>query len=931
MFEYVPVGVYEREGFTKPETAACAPPPFAASEEVVPVSAEVSGLVAGELYEYRLSAVTGGVFGGGSSSGVVGFTVPAAPVVVGSSVSGLSSSSVVFGGVIDPLGAATSYQFQFVTRSAFEADVAAGGDGFGDLSSGGVVPASMEGVGAGGASGSVDASVAGRVEGLAAGTVYEYRLVASNAYGVVSGAACGGRVEAACSFATLPAAQAGLPDGRSYELVTPPDKGDAEDMFAGAMQNNEYHDDAEGYPAEDGEGFLLITEAAFGAFPAAGANAYVFRWGQDGWSYVPLASPGLGVQAIGETLFEPASLGAVAFTDVLGSRVGATPERYLSLAGAPGGGYARLAEVQRSTPAVVAGGSADLSHVVLEGTDHGLCAGAEGQVPGSDVLCESTAGGGLTLVNGNGKGTLVSKCGAMLGLGVKGGLRHDAVSADGERIFFAAPDPYAKGDGSECWNGGTEYAPQLYMRAGGKTVRISKPTESGVSDPCASAVAGSCHYAAFVGASQDGSKVFFMSESQLTKDTVEDGIHDAELYEYDVESGKLTRISAGAPAAPAASAGAQVFAVPAVSADGSSVYFMAFGQLTTGAPVPAAGEVNLYRYDTVTGATTFIATVEAEDYPESALTDWPTFASSHKGEIALQPEANWYATPDGEFLVFSSSSQLTGYSTREAAGARCPRLNAQAPNGHCSEVYRYDAASGQIACVSCNPSGAPPESNAFFARSGAAVDNPAGGPVQAISDDGEYVFFDTADALVAQDKNHTLDVYEWHAGNIALISSGENSAPSFFMGQSAAEIDGQHVEAANVFFGTHAKLVAADADGSGDLYDARIDGGFPPAPRAGSECREGACQSAPAAPLEGSPASLVFQGPGNPAPAKALPGPLSRTQKLARALKQCRRAHRKRGPRMACERQARHKYAAKTSHASARHSGKRKPQGGGSR
>ena len=56
-------------------------------------------------------------------------------------------------------------------------------------------------------------------------------------------------------------------------------------------------------------------------------------------------------------------------------------------------------------------------------------------------------------------------------------------------------------------------------------------------------------------------------------------------------------------------------------------------------------------------------------------------------------------------------------------------------------------------------------------------------------------------------------------GCISLISSGDDATPSFFLGASA--------DGSNVFFGTHARLVAQDTDESGDLYDARIGGGFP--------------------------------------------------------------------------------------------------------
>ena len=138
-----------------------------------------------------------------------------------------------------------------------------------------------------------------------------------------------------------------------------------------------------------------------------------------------------------------------------------------------------------------------------------------------------------------------------------------------------------------------------------------------------------------------------------------------------------------------------------------------------------------------------------------------------RGSTSLCPKANWSTTPDGRFLLFASSRELTGYNTLTAPSAICYQTGSQGSNnGHCEEIYRYDAeaaAHGEasLVCVSCDPSGAPPVSPAQFARS--ALVGADSAPVRAISDDGSMVFFDTADPLVSQDSNGTLDVYEWEA------------------------------------------------------------------------------------------------------------------------------------------------------------------------
>ena len=59
----------------------------------------------------------------------------------------------------------------------------------------------------------------------------------------------------------------------------------------------------------------------------------------------------------------------------------------------------------------------------------------------------------------------------------------------------------------------------------------------------------------------------------------------------------------------------------------------------------------------------------------------------------------------------------------------------------------------------------PTPPNALFARSAfVRRRSRRRRPPRAISDDGSYVFFDTADALVPTDINERIDVYEWHEG-----------------------------------------------------------------------------------------------------------------------------------------------------------------------
>jgi hypothetical protein len=889
-FEYVSEEAFKSGGFSTAETAECEPTASAISQEpnleaYYPVKATLIGLSSGTTYRYRLVATTEG--GGGAFTEPAAFTAPAKPRIESTSADNLSSRFADLHATIDPRGAATAYRFQYLTEAEYQAN----GESFA-----GAVATPEVGIGSGGSTGSAPAAALQHLAGLRPSTVYRFRAVATNEIGTAEGEEA---ELTAHTFATPPQVAAGLPDNRAYELVTPPDKGSSGDMFSLPLVDGEFFNHDVGTPSESGDQFLLQTTAAFGPFPASGVSAYVFSRTPSGWAYVSLASPALGVQSISETpVFNPADLSRVGFTDEVGSGNSTAGSSNTSLLGAPGGPYTTLhADLalgggRDEEETQVVGASRDLSHLLLQSKNHTLAPAAASQDKGSTALYESNGGGecsteneNCALVNVNSEGGLLSPCGAVLGLGTASlgvpfepvsageatpGKTHNAVSPDGSRVLFTSPDPRATG--SHCWveNGATRnntYAPQLYMRSHGQTVELSAPAP-GAPEP---EVPGH-HLAQFVGASTDDSRVFFVSAAELTPSDA--GIHDSELYEwrsqgtggcaetspdYDPASGGcLSRVSAGEPTSPAASAGAAIFAVPQVSAQGAAVYFIANGVLASGASpgdcAGHAGACSLYRYDTATAATVYVATV--------AATSWtmPTGGEEAAFGLGSDPIEPWYATPDGRYLLYKNGPKLYRY---------------QAPTAALPD--------GELLCVSCNPTGAAPSSEANFVRSARETGNYAGGPVSAMSNDGSYVFFDTADALVPTDTNRTLDVYEWHEGALSLISSGHDSAPSFFLGSSP--------DGSNVFFGTHARLLPQDRDSAGDIYDARIctesDPCIQPPPGETAQCEGGACQSPPPLALFQTPATLTLASSGNlatepPPPTKCKKGFVKKKKRCVR-------------------------------------------------
>jgi len=149
-------------------------------------------------------------------------------------------------------------------------------------------------------------------------------------------------------------------------------------------------------------------------------------------------------------------------------------------------------------------------------------------------------------------------------------------------------------------------------------------------------------------------------------------------------------------------------------------------------------------------------------------------------------------------------------------------------------------------------------------------------------------------------------------GCVSLVSSGESSEESGFLDASQAGGD--------VFFLTSAKLASSDEDASLDIYDAHecspsvpcfaVPSSRPPACDTGDSCK-----TAPSPQPEafGAPASATFAGAGNVVSSRAT-GPVAATkgltqaQKLARALKVCHTQKRAKR-RAACIKRARARYA----------------------
>jgi hypothetical protein len=393
-----------------------------------------------------------------------------------------------------------------------------------------------------------------------------------------------------------------------------------------------------------------------------------------------------------------------------------------------------------------------------------------------------------------------------------------SISADGRVIFITVFGTLSAIPGT-C-GAGDSPADEIWARLDG-TVSVnasaSQCNRTAPADPC-----NAPSNATFEGASATGSRVFFTTKQQLVNADID---QTDDLYACDIPAGTPAPIGKANPC-PAltqvsgAQTGANVESVLATSDNGSTSYFTAKGVLADNKDAfgeeAVAGDHNLYAWRTdaahPAGQTSFVARLDSDDLSSRPL----------------------QTTPDGRYLVFTTTNQLLDTDTDSAR-----------------DVYRYDADTGELTRASTNVFGVAGNGDGFNVEISK----------DAVSDDGQKIVFHTDEALSAADGNGALDAYLWTPARVSLISTGAVGAGGQFPSVSASGQD--------IYFGTGGALTPADGDDAGDIYDARIGGGFSFAQAA--PCSGEACQPvATPAPAKVAPGSAQ-PGPGKPPQPKPCP------------------------------------------------------------
>jgi hypothetical protein len=687
--------------------------------------------------------------------------------------------------------------------------------------------------------------------------------------------------------AVVAAPASALNPERHYEMVSP--------VFKGGFGASEI-----GAVSADGNAVGYTSAGAFNGAPSGGVLSmdYLARRGAGGWSSVPLMTPTSLLPEQGVKDMSP-GLDLVLQTGSPGANSQSSLLEKTSLLLHPtslpdtAAGWEVVAELEAVDKKEEGGinyvqSSVDFCHVFLYSRGVLLAEASGGQLYEIDRGCGS-APASVALVGLNNKEKLISGgCRAEAGIeelaeGDEGGQTKsnlfNAISSDGSEVFFTG-----------CTGGTvTEGTPQhqLFLRLGGsRTLEVSRPLEPGRSFggcapevlpgevvpgevPCQGALTRAS--ADFTGASRDGSKVYFKTSAPLTA-TDTDASRDIYLATIGCPAGKpecqaaarevtsLTQVSRD----PNGGA-AEVRGVVRVAPDGQRAYFVAGGDLLSsgqrqalegkGRPVPHPGAENLYVYDASAGTTAFVGdlcsgketsgTVEDIRCPS---TEADTLLWSGGGGNAGESQT---AGSDGRFLVFASYAQLARDDTNVA-----------------KDVYRYDAETGALERVSTGEDGFDANGNGTNGGLGAQIaeghyggnGGGASGVLlqyemnnRAISEDGSRIVFSSAEPLSPAATNGLVNAYEWHAapdggeGTVSLVSPGNDQQPINFLVMSPSGAD--------IFFVTATGLVPQDTDNDGDVYDARLGGGFSQAPAERRPCEGDACQG----PLT-NPAPLLVPG-----------------------------------------------------------------------
>jgi hypothetical protein len=882
-------------------TAPCNEPAAQIGSGTTPVEvhASISGLQAGTTYHYRLVAANPNDVNASITEPSFGTDVSFGPPRLESeSALNATASDATLEAAVDPNGLDTSVRIEYgVEAGSYTSSTPASDIGAADA---------------------VQAPTFTLI-GLAPGSTYHYRVVAENVLGEGTEATVGSDR----TVTTQTSASVLLPDRRGWELVSPTAKHGAiikppsglhliqAASDGGAItytSSSPTEPDAAGnadevqiLSARGGGGWASSDLATPNIYPRGGSNPPEYK--------IFSSDLSLGIVEPGGELDPEMSDEASEQTPFLRDSFTADPATTFCssdcyrpiVTGAPGFAnvppetkFGRIEHSQSELRVTVEGASADGRHIVvfsyaslIEGAPLGrLYEWTEGHLQLVSILPHE-AGASEAPVELGGRNALhaVSTSGARViwtEIGSKGHLyetntevqqsvqldvnhggsgkgpvspKYQNASTDGSTVFFTDEQQITPDSGA------APHDPDLYRC---RIIVTESGEECELTDltPAHGGAAGSMQ-GGILGASEDGSTVYFAANGVLAANQVENGAGSEQAQPGTCGNSELERVG--------------------------------------------VARCNLYvEHD---GATSFIATLSSVDRPD------------------FGPAGPADASPDGRWLTFMSERSLTGYDNRDRQtgepAAEVYLYDSSATSGalHCiscdptgvrphGEAYlQLEVPRGRNNDLGWDGG----ELVSGFLPASATTSEESGDftyKVRSVTDAGR-VFFNSIDGLVPQDANGTEDVYQFEpvgvgtceldgssylaraAGCVDLLSSGASEDESVFLDSSTSGGD--------AFFETTAKLSSRDLDRAADVYDARVGGGDA-APEKPIECLGDACQGFVTPPSDATPGSLIFSGPGNLKPLAPVSTKVRKTIK-----KKCPKGKRLERKKCVTVRRARHK------------------------
>jgi hypothetical protein len=330
-------------------------------------------------------------------------------------------------------------------------------------------------------------------------------------------------------------------------------------------------------------------------------------------------------------------------------------------------------------------------------------------------------------------------------------------SGDGEIVFFTTTEKLVPGD--------TDSRVDVYERSYDSSLEryVTRQVSAGPTG------GNDAYPALFVGASVDGTKVFFSTEESLVtadKDLSED------VYVRDLTANVTLLVTEGDPSCASEGCGNgevdSSFAPGGVIPSGQKVFFRSAEQLSSDDDDTF---IDVYVRDLVGNTTTLVSAGDPGCTGEGCGTG--NFAAVFRG-----------ASEDGVKAFLTTEERLVG-------GDADTLL----------DIYQRNLTTGVTTLVS-TPGTCPGGSDCSASYGDA-------------SNDGSHVYFETNERLSSADEDSSQDVYDWTAGTRTLISigpdGGNGSGPATFAG---ASYDGT-----SIFFETSESVVVADTDSSNDVYE----------------------------------------------------------------------------------------------------------------